>query len=68
MDSNSLSLMSEHLFKRVKRFRIVCLKPGLQDLRFSKGTHKKQWGVQSSKKLVVDTLKITQFCSLHDPE
>ena len=30
VNSNSLSLMSEHLLKRIKPFRIVYLKSGLQ--------------------------------------
>ena len=33
VNSNLLSLMSEHLLKRIKPFRIVCLKSGLQDFR-----------------------------------
>ena len=53
------------------RFMIVYLKSGLQDLRLSEGERQNNgWGggVQSNQKMVVDTLEITQFCSLHDPE
>ena len=39
MNSNFLSLMSEHLLKRIKPFRIVYFKSGLQDLRLSEGEH-----------------------------
>ena len=39
VNSDFLSLMSEHLLKRVNLFRIVYLKSGLQDLRLSEGEH-----------------------------
>ena len=69
VNSHFLSLMPEHLLKRIKPFRIVYLKSGLQDFRLSEGKHQNNGGgVKSSKKVVVDTLKITQFCSLYDPE
>ena len=61
MHSNVLSLMSEHLLKRIKPFRIVYLKSRLQDFRLSEGKHQNNKG-GSIKKVVVDTLKITQFC------
>ena len=36
-NSNFLSLMSEHLLKRIKPFMIVYPKPGMHDLRLSEG-------------------------------
>ena len=39
MNSNFLSVMSEHFLKRIKPFRIVYLKSGLQGLRLSEGEH-----------------------------
>ena len=58
MNSNFLSLMSEHLLKRIKPFRIVYPKPGLHDLRLSEG-ELQITGVQSSKKVVVVKFKVT---------
>ena len=37
VNSNFLSHMPEHLLKRIKPFRIVYLKSGLQDFRLSEG-------------------------------
>ena len=37
VNSNFLSLMSEHMLKRIKPFRLVYPKPGLHDLRLSDG-------------------------------
>ena len=68
VNSNLRLLMSEHLLKRIKPFRIVYLKSGLQDFRLSEGNHHNNGGSKVVKKGVVDTLKITQFCSLYDPE
>ena len=50
MNSNFLLLMSEHLLKRIKPFRIVYSKSGLQGLRLSEGEHQNNGGVKSSKK------------------
>ena len=44
-----LSLKSEHLLKRIKPFRIVYLKSGLQDLRLSTGKHEIIGGPKSQK-------------------
>ena len=50
VNSNFLSLMSEHLLKRIKPFRIVYLKSGLQDLRLSEGKHQNNGGSIVAKK------------------
>ena len=50
VNSNFLSLMSEHLLQRIKPFRIVYLKPGLQDLRLSEGDHQNTGGSKVAKK------------------
>ena len=39
-----VSLMTEHLLKRIKQFRIVYLKSGLQDFRLSEGKHQNNGG------------------------
>ena len=51
MNSNLLSFMSEHLLKRIKLFRIVYLKSGLQDLRLSEGEHQNNRRSKVAKKL-----------------
>ena len=50
VNSNFLSLMSEHLSNRIKPFRIVYLKPGLQNLRLSEGEHQDNGGSKVAKK------------------
>ena len=50
VNSNFFSLMSEHLLKRKKPFRIVYLKSGLQDLRLSEGKHQNIGGSKVAKK------------------
>ena len=47
MNSNFLSLMSEHFLKRIKPFRIVYFKSGLQGLRVSEGEHQNNGGPMS---------------------
>ena len=59
VNSNFLSVMSEHLFKRIKPFRIAYLKSGLQDSRLSEGEHQNSGGVQCRKIVVVETFKLT---------
>ena len=49
MNSKFLSLMSEHLLKRIKPFRIVYLKSGLQDLLLSEGKHQNIGGSKVAK-------------------
>ena len=44
MNSNFLSLLSEHLLDRIKPFRIVYVKSGLQGLRLSEGEHQNNEG------------------------
>ena len=44
VNSNFLSVMSEHLFKRIKPVRIGYLKSGLQDSRLSEGEHQNSGG------------------------
>ena len=50
VNSNFFSIMSEHLLKRIKPFRIVYLKSGLQDLRLSEGEHQNNGGSKVAKK------------------
>ena len=50
VNSNFLSLMSKKLLKRIKPFRIVYLKSGLQDLRLSEGEHQNIGGSKVAKK------------------
>ena len=50
VDSNFLSLMSEHLLKRIKPFRIFYLKSGLQDFRLSEGKYQNNKGSKVAKK------------------
>ena len=50
VNSNFLSLMSEHLLRRTKPFRIVYLKSGLQNLRLSEGEHQNIGGSKGAKK------------------
>ena len=50
VNSNFLSHMSEHLLKRIKPFRIVYLKSGLQDFRLSEGKHQNNGGSKVAKK------------------
>ena len=50
VNSSFLSLMSEHLLRRIKLFRIVYLKSGLQDLRLSEGKHQNIGGSKVAKK------------------
>ena len=47
MNSNFLSVMSEHLFKRIKPVRIAYLKSGLVDARLSDCEHQSSWGPMS---------------------
>ena len=44
MNSNFLSVMSEHLLKRTKPVRIAYLKSALQDSRLSEGEHRNSGG------------------------
>ena len=50
VNSNFRSLMSEHLLKRIKPFRIVYFKSGLQDLSLSEGEHQNNGGSKVAKK------------------
>ena len=50
VNSNFFSIMSEHLLKRIKPFRIVYHKSGLQDLRLSEGEHQNNGGSKIAKK------------------
>ena len=44
MNSNFLSPMSEHFLKRIKPFRIVYFKSGLQGLRLCEDKHQNNGG------------------------
>ena len=50
MNSNFLSLMSEHLLKRIKPFRIVYFKSGLQGLCVFEGEHQSNGGSKVAKR------------------
>ena len=50
VNSNLFSIMSEHLLKRIKPFRIVYLKSGLHNLRLSEGEHQNNGGSKVAKK------------------
>ena len=49
MNSNFLSLMSEHLLKRLRPFRIVYLKSGFQDFHLSEGKHQNYGGSKAQE-------------------
>ena len=68
MNSNFLSLMSEHLLQRINHSGLYILSLGYRVCVCLKVNIKIMGGKKSSKKMVVDTLKITQFCSLYDPK
>ena len=48
MNSKFLSVMSEHLFKRIEQVRIAYPKSGLQDSLLSEGEHQNSGGPMSS--------------------
>ena len=50
VNSNFFSIMSEHLLKKIKQFRIVYLKSGFQDLRLPEGEHQNKRGSKVAKK------------------
>ena len=50
VNSNFLSRLLEYLLKRIKPFRIVYLKSGLQDFRLSEGKHQNNGGSKVAKK------------------